>query len=163
MKINNSLATTNFSARLNPNTRQIIQDLDRAYKQNLEHKVDTAIQKSPIADFYDEKATISFLETENPYSNIAPAINMNINGVTATYILNGSFPICEEQDEDFLLEKMQRKPHTYVGIVANRLNSTTISQVKKGLAVDYLRKTGNKDLISSADETTFDKILNIKI
>ena len=163
MNINNSLATQSFSARLNPNTRQIIKDLDRVYKQNVEHKVDTAIQKSPLADFFDDNATIAFLETENPYSNIAPVISMNINGINSTYIMNGSFSICEEQDEEFLLEKMQRKPHTYIGIVTNRLNSTTISQVKKGLAVDYLRKTGNTDLIGSVDEKTFDKIIDCQI
>lgn len=163
MKINNSLAIPSFSARLNPNTRQIIKDLDRVYKQNVEHRVDLAIQKSPLADFYDNEATISFLETENPYSNIAPAISMNINGITSTYIMNGSFPICEEQDEEFLLEKMQRKPHSYVGIITNRLSDTSISKVKKGLAIDYLTKTGNTDLIDSIDEKTFDKIIDCQI
>ena len=163
MNINNSLATPSFSARLNPNTRQIIKDLDKIYKQNLEYQIDTAIAKSPLADFYENEATISFLETENPYSNIAPVVSMNINGINSTYIMNGSYPICEEQDEDFLLEKMQRKPHSYTGIVINRLNSTTISQVKKGLAVDYLKKTGNTDLIDSVDEQTFDKIVDCQI
>ena len=38
MNINNSLATPSFSARLNPNTRQIIKDLDKIYKQNLEYQ-----------------------------------------------------------------------------------------------------------------------------
>ena len=163
MKINNSLAIPSFSARLNSNTREIIKDLDRVYKQNLESRVDVAIKNSPLANFHNEEATISFLETENAYSNIVPAISMNLNGVTSTYIMNGSFPICEEQDEEFLLEKMQRKPHSYVGIITNRLNDTSISKVKKGLALDYLRKTGNTDLIDSIDEKTFDKIIDCQI
>ena len=160
MKINNSPAKQNFSARLDSRTRKSIQDFDRIYKKNIEHKIDTAIQKSQLGDFCGDRATISFVETENPYCNIAPVISMDIRGITANHILNGSYKVCDEQDEEFLFEKMQRRPYGYIGTIENRLNSETLDQIKKALAIDYLKQSGisfNQDKIN---ESTFDKIIN---
>ena len=160
MNIGNNFAKTSFSARLNKNTRQLIREIDKVYKQNLEYRIDKTIEDSQFADFYDDKATISFVETENPYCNIAPVINIDINGITASHILNGSSSVCEEQDEEFLLEKMQRRPYSYINTIEKRLSSETLAQVKKALAIDYLNQTQPQSNTYNVDSSTLDRIIN---
>lgn len=156
MRVNSLTAETSFCAKLNKNTRRIIQDFDKCYNQNLEGRIDNAINNSPLADFYGDKAIISFVETENPYCNIAPAVSLEINGITATHVLKGSSEVCDVQDEDFLMEKMNRRPHCYINTIINRLNSETPKQIKKCLFEDYLKKLGADTNSSNIDENTFD-------
>lgn len=156
MKINSSTTETSFSAKLNKKTRTLIQEFDKIYNQNLEGRIDSAIEKSPLGDFYDNRATISFLETENPHCNIAPVINIEINGITSSHILKGSSVVCDVQDEEFLLEKMNRRPHRYINTIINRLNSESTSEIKKGLALDYIKQAGIDISQSEVNETTLD-------
>lgn len=152
-----------FKADLNNRTRSLIQSLDKIYKQNIEYRIDKTIQESPLADFCNDKAEISFVETENPHCNIAPVITIDINGVPVSYVLNSGSKICTEQDEEFLFEKLNRRPHRYINTISNRLNSESISQIKKGLAIDYYKKIGETDAIETIDESTFDKLLDSQI
>lgn len=152
-----------FTADLNNRTRSLIQSLDKIYRQNIEHRIDKTIQESPLADFYNDKAEISFVETENPHCNIAPVITLNIKGVSASHVLNSGSKICTEQDEEFLFEKLNRRPYRYINTISNRLNSESISQIKKGLAIDYYTKIGEPEKIDKVDESTFDKLLDSQV
>lgn len=156
MRVNSFTAQISFCAKLNENTRRIIQDFDKCYNQNLEGRIDNAINNSPLADFYGDKAIISFVETENPHCNIAPSISIEVGGILATHVLMGDSVVCDEQDEEFLIEKMNRRPYRYVNTIINRLNSETPKQIKKCLLEDYLKKLGSDSNSSNIDENTFD-------
>jgi hypothetical protein len=152
-----------FTADLNNRTRSLIQSFDKIYRQNIEHRIDTTIQESPLADFCSDKAEISFVETENPHCNIAPVITLDINGVSVSHVLNSGSKICTEQDEEFLFEKLNRRPYRYINTISNRINSESISEIKKGLAIDYYTKIGKAEEIDNIDESTFDKLFDSQI
>ena len=158
MQVHPCLSQISYGARLNEKTRTLIQILDKEYKQNLEYKVDRVISTSELADFCGDAATISFVETENPHCNIAPVVSLNINGIVATHVLNGTSSICDEQDEEFLLEKMQRRPYRYINTISNRLNSESLSQIKKALAIDYLNQINAYFNVDEIDDSTFDEL-----
>ena len=151
MRINSYNIKTPFGAKLNENTRTLIREFDKYNGNNLEGQIDSAIKNSPIGDFYGDKALISFVETENPHCNIAPVISMEVNGITASYTLKGTSEICKDQDEEFLIEKMNRRPHRYMNTIINRLNSETTKEIKKQLISDYMKKAGITDSTTSTD------------
>lgn len=156
MRVCSCTAEISFCAKLNENTRRKIQNFDKYYNQNLEGRIDFAIKNSPLSAFYDDKATISFVETENPHCNIAPVVSIEINGIIATHVLKGSSSVCSEQDEEFLFDKMNRHPHRYLNTIANRLNSESPSEIKKSLALDYMKKIGIDTDSTSIDEKILD-------
>ena len=158
MQVHPCSSRISYGARMNDKTRTLIQILDKEYKQNLEYQVDNVISQSELADFCGDDATISFVETENPHCNIAPVISLNINGIVATHVLKGASSVCEEQDEEFLLEKMQRRPYRYINTISNRLNSESLSQIKKALAIDYLNRINADFNSEEVDDRTFDKL-----
>ena len=160
MRVNSCNIKTPFGAKLNENTRTLIRDFDKYNGNNLEGRIDAAIKNSPIGDFYGDKALISFVETQNPHCNISPVISIEINGITASHTLKGDSEICEDQDEEFLIEKMNRRPYRYMNTIVNRLNSESISQIKKYLAIDYLHKAGANFDVNCIDEKEFDLIFD---
>ena len=114
MKVYPCYTQISYGAKLSDNTRKIVREIDKCYKQSFEYQIDKSISLSPLADFEGDSAIISFLETENPHCNIAPVVSLDINGITATHVLKGDSTICEEQDEEFLFEKMNRRPYRYL-------------------------------------------------
>ncbi len=158
MRVYSCSTKTSFSAKLNENTRTLIKDFDRFHKHNLEGQIDKAIKDSPLHQFCGDKATISFVETENPFCNIAPVVSVELNGIPVSHVLKGHSEICAEQNEDNLFEKMNRRPYRYMNTIISRLNSETISQIKKYLAFDYVQKMGFGFELDNVDENTFDSI-----
>lgn len=158
MRVNSCNIKTPFGAKLNENTRTLIRDFDKYNGNNLEGRIDAAIKNSPIGDFYGDKALISFVETQNPHCNISPVISIELNGIPVSHVLKGHSEICAEQNEDNLFEKMNRRPYRYMNTIISRLNSETISQIKKYLAFDYVQKMGFDSELDNVDENTFDSI-----
>ena len=158
MRVNTCFSQISYGARMNDKTRALIQTLDRVYNHNVEYQIDKAISESQLSDFCEDDATISFVETENPHCNIAPVVSLNINGIVATHVLKGTSSICDEQDEEFLLEKMQRRPYRYINTISNRLNSESLSQIKKALVIDYLNQINSDFNEEEIDDRTFDEL-----
>ena len=159
MQVHSCSSLVSYGSRMNDKTRTLIRTLDKEYNQNLEYQVDKAIKTSILADFAGDDAIISFVETENPHCNIAPVVSLNINGVVATHVLKGTSAVCEVQDEEFLLEKMQRRPHRYINTITNRLNSESLSQIKKSLALDYLKQINANSSVDEVCDVTFDELI----
>lgn len=161
MRVNNINTQPSFGIKLNENTRRILQDTDRYYKNNFEQKIDKIIDSSPISAFGGDDATVSFLETQNPYANIAPTISYPMNGIVAMHSVKGGKELYPETNEEELFERANQTPHRSINTIKTRLNSITVKELKKSLAIDYLKKIGVAFDSKSVDDKTFDRLISV--
>ena len=54
---------------------------------------------------------------------------------------------------------MQRRPYRYINTIINHLNSEPLAQIKKSLALDYMKKINSGLEETEITDKTFDEII----